>query len=281
MTGSTQPLVSICIPSYKGAAYLPATIESVLRQSHSNFELLIVDDASPDDTAAVVARYDDPRVRLIRNARNVGPQGNWNRCLQLATGKYYKLLPQDDLLEPDSLAEHVAILEADRRGELALVFGSRLVIDHEGRSIFQRGLSASSLGRIDGRRLVRRCVSAGTNLIGEPGNGLMRRSLASRIGAYNTEHPYLVDLDYWFRALACGDGYFTGKRSSSFRISRGSWSVALVRHQLDDFKGFVEKYAADASYGITRADKVLGFARARLNTIGRALIYRSILSKRT
>jgi len=275
----SQPLVSICIPSYRGAEYLPATIESVLQQSYANFELWIVDDASPDDTADVVARFNDPRIHLIRNQCNLGPEGNWNRCLEVATGKYYKLLPQDDLLAPDSLAEHVAILEADRNNELALVFGSRLVIDHRGRSIFRRGLSVSAKGRISGRKLVRRCVSAGTNMIGEPGNGLMRRSLAVRLGPYDTRHPYMVDLDYWFRALACGDGYYTGKRSSCFRISQGSWSVALGRKQLDDFKGFVQKYAADASYGITRADMMLGFAKARLNTIGRALIYRSLFSK--
>ncbi len=271
-----QPLVSICIPSFRGAAYLGATIESVLAQSHANWELRIVDDASPDATAAVVARYDDPRIRFVANATNLGPQGNWNRCLALARGKYYKLLPQDDLLAAGSLAEHVAVLEGDAKGEIALVFGSRLIIDHDGRVVFRRGLPRSAAGRIDGRRLVRRCVRAGTNLIGEPGNGLMRRSLAERIGTYSTEHPYMVDLDYWFRALACGDGYYTGHRSSSFRISPGSWSVALGRRQLADFNGFVRKYAADGRYGITRADRWLGFTKARVNTFGRAVIYRSL-----
>ncbi len=279
MTVESAPLVSICIPSYRGAAYLQATIESVLQQSHANFELWIVDDASPDNTADVVAAFDDPRITLVRNTRNLGPQGNWNRCLEVATGKYYKLLPQDDLLSPDSLAEHVAILEDDRNAELALVFGSRLIIDHHGRSVFRRGFSTSRPGRIDGRKLVRRCVRAGTNLMGEPGNELIRRSLASLIGPYDTGHPYLVDLDYWFRALACGDAYYTGKRSSCFRISQGSWSVALGRKQLDDFRAFVEKYAADTSYGITRADRILGFAKARVNTLARALIYRSLFDR--
>ena len=277
---SVEPLVSICIPSYRGAAYLPATIESVLAQSHRNFELWVVDDASPDDTAEVVARFDDPRVRLMENQRNLGPEGNWNRCLELATGKYFKLLPQDDLLAPDSLADHVAILEADRDDRLALVFGSRLIIDPEGRTVFRRGFPARGATRFDGRKLVRRCVRAGTNLIGEPGNGLIRRSLVDRIGAYDTSHPYMVDLDYWFRVLAHGDGYYTGKRSSCFRISPGSWSVALGRKQLDDWKGFVEKFAADPSFGITRADKELGFAKARLNTMARALIYRSLFRKK-
>ena len=280
MTSSAGPLVSICIPSYRGAAFLPATIASVLAQSHAAFELWVVDDASPDDTADVVGRFDDPRVRLVRHSANLGPEGNWNRCLQLATGKYYKLLPQDDLLEPDALADHVAILEADANEDIALVFGSRLIIDPRGKVVFRRGLPASDVGRIDGRSLVRRCVEAGTNLIGEPGNGLMRRSMAERIGPYSTEHPYMVDLDYWFRALAHGDAFYTGKRSSRFRISPTSWSVALGNKQLADFNGFVAKYAADPSYGITRTDRRLGAVKAGVNTFGRALVYRTLLRGR-
>ena len=275
-----QPLVSICIPTYRGAAFLPATIASVLHQSYSNFEVWIVDDASPDDTFNAVAAFKDERIHYLRNERNLGPNANWNRCLELARGKYYKLLPQDDLLEPDSLAEHVAILEADINEEIALVFGSRLIIDHRDRPYFTRGLRGGRAARIEGHALIRRCVRAGTNLIGEPGNGLIRRSIAERVGPYDASHPYLVDLDYWFRVLAHGDGYYTCKRSSRFRLSQGSWSVALGSKQYDDFKGFVEKFAADPKFGISRTDKLVGFAKARINTLARALIYQSIFRGR-
>lgn len=196
MSGS---LVSICIPTYLGAVFLAATIESVLRQSCADFEVWVVDDASPDKTFDAVAAFNDRRIRYVRNERNLGPNANWNRCLELARGKYYKLLPQDDLLEPGSLAKQVAILEADRDEAIALVFGSRLVIDHHDRSYFNRGLRGMRAGIIEGRALIRRCVRAGTNLIGEPGNGLIRRSLIERVGPYDARHPYLVDLDYWFR----------------------------------------------------------------------------------
>lgn len=274
----SPPLVSICIPTYRGAAFLPATIESVLRQSYGDFEIWIVDDASPDDTSEVVSAFDDKRIHYLRNERNLGPNGNWNRCLELARGKYYKLLPQDDLLEPESLAEQVSILEADRDEKIALVFGSRLVIDHRDREYFDRGLGRSRAGRIAGNALIRQCVRAGTNLIGEPGNGLIRRSIVERVGAYDASHPYLVDLDYWFRVLAHGDGYYTCKRSSRFRVSSGSWSVALGSKQYRDFKGFVERFAAEPRCRISRADMMVGFARARVNTLGRALIYRTLFN---
>ena len=94
----SKPRVSICIPTYRGAAYLAATLDSVLAQSYSNFELWILDDNSPDDTQTIVARYTDPRIKYVRNTQNLGPEGNWNKCMDLAQGKYFKLLPHDDLL---------------------------------------------------------------------------------------------------------------------------------------------------------------------------------------
>lgn len=281
MTPIARPLVSICIPTYRGAAFLPATIESVLRQSYSDFEIWIVDDASPDDTADVVGAFKDPRIRYVRNERNLGPNGNWNRCLELAQGKYYKLLPHDDLIEPDSLFDHVAILEADAEEEIALVFGSRLIIDRRGRPYFNRGLRGTQAGRIEGRALIRRCVRAGANLIGEPGNGLIRRSLTERVGPYDAGHPYLVDLDYWFRVLMHGDAYYTCKRSSCFRVLQGSWSVALGLKQYQDFKGFAEKFANVPECAISRTDKAVGFAKARINTFARALLYRSLFREKS
>ena len=165
-----NPLVSVCIPTYRGAAFLAAAIDSVLNQSYPDFEVWILDDNSPDDTQAVVARYSDPRVKYVRNAHNLGPEGNWNRCLELAQGKYFKLLPHDDLLADDCLEQQVAVLEKDTAKEIALVFGSREIIDPQGKVLMTRGLSGVKTGRIARLTLIKRCVHAGTNLIGEPGN---------------------------------------------------------------------------------------------------------------
>ena len=278
---TSGPLVSVCIPTYRGAAFIRATIDSVLQQSYANLEVWVVDDKSPDDTEAIVRDIHDDRVRYVRNEANLGPNGNWNRCLELASGTYYKLLPHDDLLAPGSIAEHVAILEADAEEEVALVFGSRLVIDHKDRPIFRRGLSGRPSGRILSALLVRRCVRAGTNLIGEPGNGLIRRSVAERVGHYDAQHPYLVDCDYWFRVLKHGDGFYTAKQSSCFRISQGSWSVALGMQQLQDFKGLVERFATDSAFEISSLDKKIGYARAWANTVARAAIYRVLFRSAT
>lgn len=274
MTSDNNPLISICIPTYKGARLLPETINSVLSQSYSNFELLIIDDNSPDDTQSVVSQYSDPRIRYINNSRNLGPQGNWNRCLELAQGQYYKLLPQDDLLAPDCLKEQVAILEADTDGSIVLVFGSRQIIDFKGHPFLKRGLSNTKPGRIAGLELIRNCVRAGTNLIGEPGNGLIRRELIDKVGSYDASYPFLIDLDFWFRVLLHGDAFYMGKWTSSFRVSQTSWSVALGSKQFQDLRSFIKKFSRDLRFGISLVDSLLGLVRGLLNTVGRLLIYR-------
>ena len=274
----TPALVSVCIPTYRGAAFLATAIDSVLQQSCADLELLIIDDNSPDDTAAIVASYTDPRVLYLRNAHNLGPEGNWNRCLELARGKYFKLLPHDDVLAPTCLAEQVAVLEADAQARIALVFGARDIIDPAGRVLMRRGLPRTRAGRIDGFGLMKRCVRAGTNLIGEPGNGLFRRELIARVGTYDARYPYLVDLDYWFRVLLHGDAYYTATHSSSFRICPGSWSVAIGGNQHRDFRGFVDRFHADDRFQISRTDRLIGMAKARVNTVARALVYRHLFS---
>jgi len=274
----TNPLVSVCIPTYRGAAFLGKTIDSVLNQSYPYFEVWILDDNSPDDTQTLVSHYSDPRIKYVRNTQNLGPEGNWNRCLELAQGKYFKLLPHDDLLAADCLKEQVTVLEKDIAGEIALVFGFRQIIDSEGRVLMTRGLARARPGRIERRLLIKRCIRAGTNLIGEPGNGLFRHELIKRVGAYDASHPYLVDLDYWFRILVHGDAYYTSTQTSAFRISPGSWSVEIGDEQHRDFKGFVDKFHSDERFRISRVDRMVGLAKARLNTLARALFYRYLFS---
>lgn len=274
----TSVIVSVCIPTYKGAAFLAAAIESVLRQTYPHFEVWVLDDNSPDDTQAVVAKFSDPRLRYARNQSNLGPEGNWNKCLELAQGKYFKLLPHDDLLAADCLEKQVAVLEQDTADDIALVFGSRQIIGPDGRALMTRGLGRAKAGRIDGLVLVKRCVRSGTNQIGEPGNGLFRTEMIKRVGTYDATYPYLVDLDYWFRILRYGAAHYTATQSSSFRVSAGSWSVAIGSKQYQDFKGFLDKFHADARYGISTYDRAIGLVKARLNTVARAIFYRYLFA---
>lgn len=271
------PKVSICIPTYRGAAHLAATLDSVLAQTFGDFELVVIDDRSPDDTEALVARCTDPRIRYLKNDRNLGPEGNWNRCLDEARGTYFKLLPQDDVLYPDTLARQVEVLERDTAQRLALVFGARHITDPAGRALTTRGCPGAAEGPVYAPWLVRRCVRFGTNLIGEPGSVLMRRALARRVGPFDGSLGYVIDLDYWVRLLAHGDAWYLARPVSTFRVSGGSWSVAIGGRQSDEYRRFIARVAARPEWRIGRFDAWAGRLMARLNTLLRLVFYRWVL----
>jgi glycosyltransferase involved in cell wall biosynthesis len=273
------PLLSVAIPTYRGAAHLAAAIESVLAQTFSDYELIIVDDNSPDNTANIVASYPDPRIRYLRNENNLGPQGNWNRCLDEARGKYFKLLPQDDILMPECFAQQIAVMEEDTIERIALVFCARRIIGPADRVVMERGYPGGKRGTTNGVSVTRRCVRYGTNLIGEPGGVLFRTALARRVGAFDATNPYVIDLDYWFRLLAQGDAYYLPQPLASFRVSSGSWSVAIGGGQTGDFRKFIARTAAQPVYAIGRLDWTLGYLMAGVNTLLRQIFYRFMLKR--
>ena len=273
-----QPVtVSVCIPTYRGEATIAAAIESVLAQSMTDFELIVIDDGSPDDTRAIVDRFSDPRLVCLRNEHNLGPQGNWNRCLEVAQGKYFKLLPHDDLLHPQCLERQVAVLDADHDKRVALVFCARDVLGPDGRVLTRRSYPGGNEGVIEGHSVMRASVRRGTNLLGEPGAVLFRKALADRIGRFDATNPYVIDLDYWFRLLSHGDAYFCADSLASFRVSGESWSVAIGTGQSRDFRDFVTRFASVDALPATSFDYFCGRFTPFLNNLARMLFYRLYL----
>ena len=104
-------LVSIIMPSYNTARFIEETIDSVLAQTYTNWELIIVDDCSTDDTDAVVARYEDPRIRYLKNEKNSGAAVSRNRALREAKGRWIAFLDSDDLWTPDKLQKQIRFME--------------------------------------------------------------------------------------------------------------------------------------------------------------------------
>ncbi len=106
MTGLESELVSIVTPAYKAARFVRATIESVIAQDYPKWEMLIVDDRSPDETADIVSSYSkaDPRVKLIRQVENGGAAAARNAALDVARGRYVAFLDSDDVWMPGKLS---------------------------------------------------------------------------------------------------------------------------------------------------------------------------------
>jgi glycosyltransferase involved in cell wall biosynthesis len=130
------PTVSVVLVVHNGRQYLAQAIESVLAQTLGALELLAVDDASTDDTPAILEAYAarDARVRVLLNARNLGPYPSANRALQEARGTYVARIDADDLCEPERLSRQVHFMEANPR---CLLLGSGYrSIDGSGRTRF-------------------------------------------------------------------------------------------------------------------------------------------------
>ncbi len=108
------PTVSIGLPVYNGAAHIGEAIESILKQDFDDFELIIVDNASTDNTVEICEEFvaKDPRVTLHRNEKNLGASPNFNKAFHLSRGKYFKWLAYDDWVEPSYLRKCVELLDS-------------------------------------------------------------------------------------------------------------------------------------------------------------------------
>jgi glycosyltransferase involved in cell wall biosynthesis len=106
------PTVSFVVPCYKLGHLLAECVNSILAQTYSDFEVLIMDDCSPDDTMAIAASFHDPRVEYIRNESNIGHLRNYNKGIQLSRGKYVWLISADDYLRrPYVLERYIQLME--------------------------------------------------------------------------------------------------------------------------------------------------------------------------
>lgn len=217
--------ISVCIPAYNYAHFLPDAIESVLCQSFQNFELLVVDNCSIDNTEEVVAEYvrKDRRVRYYRNESNLGLVGNLNRCLHYANGDFVKILCADDLLESGSLEKMAYVLEI--YPQVSLVASSRLLTDSSLNPIRTASYSAKKT-HISGIEVIKKCLVYG-NLIGEPSAVLFRRKDALR--GFREEYSQLVDLEMWFYLLLNGDFFFMPEELCLFRQHEGQGTKDNVR----------------------------------------------------
>lgn len=127
--GVAAPAISVCLPTYNRAHYLQETIASILRQSVSDFELIIADNCSTDSTPVVVASFPDPRIRYVRHTRNLEHYQNMDAAIGLARGRYVCLVHDDDVYAPDFLARESDVL--DRHASVGMVHCAVRLIDSD------------------------------------------------------------------------------------------------------------------------------------------------------
>jgi len=189
----SPPAITVLMTVYNEERFLRQAVDSILAQTYSDFELLVIDDASTDASPAILAGYDDPRVRVVTNEENMGCPRSSNRGLALARGRYIARMDADDIAYPHRLAVQHAFLE--RHPAIDLVGSSNELIDEEGKVI------GAWHGRFSPETVYyllnfRNCLTHSTVMV--------RKEFAESIGGYNEGVKWALDFDFYHRASKAG-----------------------------------------------------------------------------
>lgn len=226
MVDVNTPKVSVCIPTFNGAEYLRQAVESALQQSYKDFEIVIVDNCSTDQTDALVdAMFKESNgcIRYYKNDLNIGLVGNFNKCLEYARGTHIKFLCADDLLLQGCL-ERMAI-GLDTHKSVTLVAIGRLIIDEHGRELTINRYSNTDVV-VPGKQAITECLF-GSHYIGEPTAVMFRKS--DLAGKFREDLPQVLDMDMWFRLLERGDLLYMGEPLCAIRHHAGQMTHANTK----------------------------------------------------
>ncbi len=221
-----NPKVSICIPTYNYSRFLPETIESVLKQSYEDYELLIIDDCSTDHSRQVIEKYAKKDKRIISriNPVNRGMVKNWNLCLQFARGEYIKFLFGDDVLYSNNALE-ILVSKLDGSEDIALVSAARNIIDEKSCIVDVVSQYKHKSG-CRGSEIIQDCLIEQRNKIGEPSAVIFRRKHAAR--GFNEKYRQIVDLEMWFHILEQGGFAYIDAPLVSFRIHPAQQTIINI-----------------------------------------------------
>jgi len=235
--------VSVIMPVFNGERFLRQAIESILQQTHADFEFIIVDDGSTDATPSILASYRDGRIRILVNPANVGITPSLNAAIAASAGSYICRMDADDISSPERIEKQVAFLEA--HPGVALVGSNTLLIDASGNA---RGTETYPQSpREISRMLFRHNPFA-------HGSVMMRKSVLDRCGAYDARFLHNEDYDLWLRILA---GHAAGNLPEPLlrrRVHGGNITVAreteLVRFRIRTLAHAMVSYYHKPHYAV-------------------------------
>jgi glycosyltransferase involved in cell wall biosynthesis len=249
-TAGERPLVSVIITSYNYARYIAESISSVLDQDFPSFEVIVVDNASSDETDDVVAGFlGDPRLRYVKNDANIGLTPNHNRGLRLARGDYIVFCSADDRLLPGHVRRTFDYLRAHPATDM--VYGGVVFIDAESRPYHVRNMNGQLPVDYDGGRNEFAALLAMGCYIASP-SMLVRRRLFDELGPFD-ETLTAADFDLTLRWAAAGKRFaYLRTPSVAIRLHPPQASgVAYVAggRDLTDFLATVENFAVPENAG--------------------------------
>jgi glycosyltransferase involved in cell wall biosynthesis len=275
--------ISVCIPTYNRAQLLPLAIASVLQQTESDWQLIVCDDGSTDETPAVMASYQDDRIHYLRHPQNIGKSNNMRSGFAAATGEYFIKFDDDDRLTPEFLAQTSRIL--DEHGAIDFVGTDHWVIDQNNQRNEQiTHLNSQKWGRTD--------LPAGlvSNLLEvtfikqsfQIGATLFRRRVLQEVGYMRPDIQNCEDNDLLVRlALAGKQAYYLPERLMEYRFHAEQHGIHREIPYLKDQLVYLENFHFESDKlekvrrsRISAAQLSLGFRLMQMGNIsqGRELV---------
>ncbi|MBD2121172.1 glycosyltransferase [Trichocoleus sp. FACHB-262] len=240
-----MPLISVVIPAYNAEKTIEATIDSVLNQTFSDFELIVINDGSLDTTADIVSNIQDSRIKLISQP-NSGPQKSRNRGICEAQGEYLAFLDADDLWTPDKLEAQLKSLRANPDAAVAYSWTNYI---NDTDQVIGRGSYRKATGNVYLDLLL-------LDFIGSGSNPLIKKQALLETQGFDESLVAGQDWDMWLRLAS--NYLFTVVPAPQvlYRHSSESWSSNIKRRE-SGFKQVIEKVLYEAPDSIRRYKKVI------------------------
>jgi glycosyltransferase involved in cell wall biosynthesis len=239
-----SPLISVIIPIYNGEVTIGETIQSVLNQTYSNFELLIINDGSTDNTLEVISSFQDSRIQVF-SYQNAGQGASRNRGLNQAQGEYVSFIDADDLWVPEKLADQLTALQ--QYSEAAVAYSWTDYIDESGEFI-----SHAPQRLYQGDVYTRLLLS---DFIGSGSNPLIRKSAILELNGFDQSLPPAEDWDMWLRLAAIYPFTVVPKPQILYRVSPHSSSFNVLKMEAASLR-VIERAINDYSQPINHLKSI-------------------------
>ncbi len=235
-----QPLVSVCMPVWNGQLYVAEAIDSILRQTYGNFELIVQNDQSTDATAAILGRYSDPRLRVECNTRQLGQVGAVNRAIERASGHFLRFFSHDDRMLADDLETMVRCCV--EHPEIGACFSTCFRgIDENGRVLATRAPiseQANAPVLIISIETMAQLVYKYGGLVGSLSSLMVARQALEHCGAFNPQLEVHVDWELCQRIATRYPIALLAEELCEIRVHAGQYT-----HRIDPAQGARETYA--------------------------------------
>jgi glycosyltransferase involved in cell wall biosynthesis len=270
-----MPKISVIIPSYNHATFIAEAIQSVLNQTFQDFEILIIDDCSKDDSTHIINNFTDKRISFLINEQNIGACSTMNGLIELATGEYIALLNSDDIWESEKLAKQIEFMDSNK--QYSAVFSDAQIINEDGYSFANQEHFYTTLFEQPNRsrfEWLNYFFNVG-NCLCHP-SILIRKSVYDDIGLYNPLMGSLPDFEMWVRVCLKYEIFIMPDKLVKFRILDNEQNASGLNPENIIACQFEYKHILDHFLKLSESEYEKVFNEAIIKTVSFSLAQKAL-----